>query len=167
MKLENKSLLIPLLIILVAFFFLEKYDKNINILNRAKSFFTRPLKTVDINKIDKRIKKEMRNGTRNTNQKHPVVPGTIRGIDEIPGKNNTTLINYSDVDSSDYPLNDSYLRQTRHYVTDTDGNHDVEVKLDKDTEKQVNELPDTVPSGHTLKEHFTYYTGQQFDHLYH
>ena len=162
MKIYNQSLILPILLIFIAFFFVEKYNKKINVLHSVKGFFKKPLKKVNTRKLARKVNREIRrNINRDYKDNYQESPRNHSNINNnyISGHSK----DYGGVTPDDYPLNNSILRQTKHYITKTDG--DISVKLEERVKEEVDQLSEL--TGHEMKEHFTYYVGPQYDHLYH
>lgn len=159
---KGGSLIVPIILILIAFFFVEKYTKKINILNKIKNTFYRPIKNINYKKIAKKVEREVGKSIRkhlenNSQEETPYV-------DENTIYHENTVY---DEATNEYPLNINKLIQTQHYVTDkiNNDNSSIKLSLTDTTQKNLSEIPEV--RGHQTKEHFSYYSGQQNDYLYH
>ena len=142
------SLIIPLLLICIAFYYLEKATKRVDVLKATKNI----IKTHNINTEGKR-KNPIENKENKKNKENKEIGNITELIDitELDDK-------YSSVTNSDYPLNSQSFVETLHNIPESNGNLDVSLTPDKQK---------LTPQGYEEKEHFTYYFGKQFDHLYH
>jgi hypothetical protein len=70
---------------------------------------------------------------------------------------------FEEVKRFDYPLNNSSISQSSHYIPET--KHDnIEIGVNKEF-KIIPQEED--PIGYDTTEHFTYFVGEKFDKLYH
>ncbi len=165
-------IIIPLVIIIIAFYFAERHDKNACLLKSLKDFLgnfnllSQSSAQTRQSVQDKRNKKlfqkkgdSLNNKSRDQDQVWSVnqdvdVKGTL-DLNPIDSSKNS----YAKIKKHDYLLNSRLYRETKHYIPETTYSEDIEIKLDGkiDTSK--------IP-GYQNKDHFTYYFGKDFDHLY-
>ena len=155
------AIIIPLIIILLAFFFLEKYDQNANFLKSLKDLFGH----VQSSQISEEEELRAENSLPEEEHVHHKVTRkqhhkkkSVHGRKSLVG-NDTSTDGYAKVKQHDYPLHSSVYRQTNHYIPETKHSDDLEVTLNP-------ELSHHKLSGYQQKDYYTYFFGKHFDHLY-
>lgn len=169
-------IIIPLVIIIIAFYFAERHDKNANLLKSLKDFLGKFHLSSQQASLTSQEEEEQRhqqllqeqhkrqknkNKTQVSNKgKKP--DAQVKGTLDLTPNNSSTDSSpdsYAKVNRQDYPLNSSLYRQTKHYVPETTYSEDIDIKLDEKLK------PSKIP-GYQNKDHYTYYFGKDFDHLY-
>ena len=145
------SLIIPLLLICIAFYYLEKATKRVDVLKVTKNIIKIPNINTEVKRKNQIENKENKADKSNKANKEIGNINELINITEVDDK-------YSSVTNSDYPLNSQSFVETLHNIPESNGNVDVSLTPDKQK---------LTPQGYEEKEHFTYYFGKQFDHLYH
>lgn len=181
-------MILPLLIILLAFFFLEKYDKRVDILSSLKKMFNlspsgssetpsptvlaklKPYPTELSNysyQLDDTTSDELIVNEEHDNLETQDINNMVNTVNDeyqerVPRENETDTKMFQTVNQFDYPLHKSSSRDTKHYIPET--KHDsIEIGLNNEfvfTEQEED------PVGYETKEHFTYFVGEKFDKLY-
>ncbi len=167
-------IIIPLVIIIIAFYFAERHDKNANLLKSLKDFLgkfhlsgqqasqtSQEEEEQRHQQLLQEQQKRQKNKTQVSNKgkkQNSQVKGTL---DLTPNDSykDSSLDSYAKVNRQDYPLNSSVYRQTKHYVPETTYSEDIDIKLDE-------KLKPSNIHGYQNKDHYTYYFGKDFDHLY-